>query len=302
MTWDGLAAEGVVQRDVTLADHTTYRLGGPARFYASVDDAAMLSRLGRCLGEEPLPVLVLGRGSNLLVSDSGFPGLVIHLGPTFARWSVQPDGVARAGGAMSLPRLARALAAEGRGGLEWGVGVPGSVGGAVRQNAGCFGFEVVDVLVDAEVCSLQDGSVGLRRVEELDLSYRHSNLVPTDVVTGAGFNTHPVEPEAAMEEMRSMTRWRKDNQPGGTLNAGSVFKNPPGETAGEIIDRLGLKGFSVGGVRVSPRHANFIEAEAGSSAADVRCLIEAVRDRVFEQSGIRLETEIQMVGFGREEA
>ena len=298
--WDGLVKAGLVRREVTLSSHTTYTLGGPADLYAEVDEAETLSRLGECLAREPIPTLVLGRGSNLLVADNGFRGLVIRLGQSFSSFEVKSDGVVEAGGSVSLPRMARAAGAAGRGGLEWCVGVPGSVGGAVRQNAGCFGSDTAEVLIDATIVSLDTGLQSVRSADELKFSYRHSNVGPKDVVVAARFATTEVDPLVAGEEMRRITRWRKDHQPGGTLNAGSVFKNPEGGFAGEIIDRLGLKGFEINGVRVSPRHANFIEADAGSSASDVRALIEAVRAKVEAATGIGLETEIQFVGFDGE--
>jgi UDP-N-acetylmuramate dehydrogenase len=168
----------------------------------------------------------------------------------------------------------------------------------VRQNAGCFGVEIVDCLIDAEVLSLRTGEILRRTTGDLGLSYRHSNLEATDVVTAGRFTTLATEPEQARAAMREVTRWRRRHQPGGTLNAGSVFKNPPGEAAGALIDRVGLKGFTMGKVRVSPRHANFIEAETGARAADVKALIDAVQSRVAAEAGITLEREIQYVGFG----
>lgn len=292
-----MVAEGRGRRRVRLAPLTTYKLGGPADFFFEVDEVGTLKRIGEAIDCEPRPVLVLGRGSNLLIADQGFAGVVIRLGPSFGHFGVGADGIVEAGGSLSLPRMARAAGSGGRGGLEWCVGVPGSVGGAVRQNAGCFGSEVVDRLVDAEILSLVEGAVSRRSATDLELSYRRSSLLPTDVVLSARFTTVPVNPETAAAEMRRITRWRRDHQPGGTLNAGSVFKNPPGEAAGAIIDRLGMKEFQVGRVRVSPRHANFIEAQAGSTAGDVHRLIREVQRRVEEETGIRLEPEIQFVGF-----
>jgi len=296
-TWERLVASGRARRHVELAPMTTYKLGGPADLYVVVDTIDTLQEVGEALRAEPMPVLVLGRGSNLLIADEGFRGVVVRLGEGFSRVSIDPEGIVEAGGAVSLPRLARGIAAEGRGGLEWGVGIPGSVGGAVRQNAGCFGREVVDVLVEARVVSLADGTDRWAAADALDLSYRHSAIASTDVVVSARFHTSGVDPAEAAAEMRRITRWRKEHQPGGTLNAGSVFKNPPGDAAGAIIDRLGLKGFALGPVRVSPRHANCIEAEAEATAEAVRRLIEAVQRRVEEETGIRLEPEIQFVGF-----
>lgn len=296
-SWDDLVAGGLARREVDLAPHTTYKLGGPCDVFVEVHDREGIEATGEALRREPGPLLVLGRGSNLLVADTGFRGVVLRLGNAFASWALDEEGNVEAGGSMSMPRLARGVSKEGRGGLEWGVGIPGSVGGAVRQNAGCFGREVVDVLVEAEVMSLATGSVEWRDAIGLDLSYRHSAVSSTEVVTIARFRTAAADPERSAGEMKEVTRWRREHQPGGTLNAGSVFKNPPDAAAGAVIDSLGLKGFSVGPVRVSPRHANFIEAEAGATARAVRELIEAVRIRVKEETGRLLEPEIQFVGF-----
>jgi UDP-N-acetylmuramate dehydrogenase len=297
-SWDELVSEGLARRRVELAPFTTYKLGGPADLFVEADTPESLEAVGEAWRRHPLPVLVLGRGSNLLIADDGFRGVVVRLGSGFDHATIDAEGMVTAGAAGSLPRLARAVAAAGWGGLEWGVGIPGSVGGAVRQNAGCFGGEVVDRLVEAEVVSLADGRRNWRSATSLDLSYRHSNLLPTEVVVTARFHTRPTDPAAAAEEMRRVTAWRRQTQPGGTLNAGSVFKNPPGEeAAGAIIDRLGLKGFQVGTVRVSPRHANFIEASREAVAADVRRLVAEVAARVLAATGITLEPEIQFVGF-----
>src|SRR5690606_14933059 len=286
-TWDDLVRSGRARVDLPLAPFTTYKLGGPARYFVEAEDVSALEEVGEALRADSLPVLVLGRGSNLLWYDAGLPGVVMRLGTVFSGMEIGPDGLVLSGVGVPLPRLARAASKEGGCGLEWGVGIPGSVGGAVRQNAGCFGREVVDVLVEAEVVSLIDGTRKWKQAEHLDLSYRHSNVAATDVVISARFSTVTADPEESAKEMKEVTRWRRDHQPGGTLNAGSVFKNPPGEAAGEIIDRLGLKGFAMGPVRVSPRHANFIEAGPGASAAAVRDLIVEVRRRVDESMGMR---------------
>lgn len=295
--WRRLIDVGLVDEHVPLASHTTYKLGGPARLFARIDSLTDLVVVGRALSSGSLPVLILGRGSNLLVSDSGFDGLVITLGRSFGSIDLTDAGFARAGASTPLPRLARTASNAGQGGLEWCVGVPGSVGGAVRQNAGCFGAETADVLVDCLILTLGEGEPVMRPVADLDLGYRQSNVSQRQVVLSARFRTTPVDPAVAGEEMRRITRWRRDNQPGGTLNAGSVFKNPPTGSAGEIIDRLGLKDHSVRGVRVSPRHANFIEAGPSATSADVAALIADVRMRVVDATGIDLEPEVQFVGF-----
>jgi UDP-N-acetylmuramate dehydrogenase len=245
--WDRLVASGRGERDAPLAPLTTYKLGGPARFLFEVGERSELPDLAAAFAADPLPVLVLGRGSNVVVSDRGFPGVVIRLGPAFGRHRVQPQ--VSAGAAVSLPVLARAAVKAGRLGLEFLVGIPGTVGGAVRQNAGCFGREMIDVLVTAEVFDLSSGELARCGPADLKMAYRSSSVAPQQIVLEAELSSTPGEPEAGEAMMREITRWRRDHQPGGTYNAGSVFKNPPGDAAGKIIDRLGLKGMAVGGRR-----------------------------------------------------
>ncbi|MEX1126497.1 MAG: UDP-N-acetylmuramate dehydrogenase [Acidimicrobiia bacterium] len=293
---EDLVTRGVVARDVPLGPHTTYKSGGPARYFVVCDDLAALVDLSATGELAGMPVLVLGRGSNLVVADGGFPGLVIRLGSGFAKIEIE-GAKTTAGSAVSLPQLARATVNAGRSGLEFFVGVPGSVGGAVRQNAGCFGVETRERLIEATVVDLGDGTISTRGPESLDLSYRHSNLRPTEVVIEAVFATGEGDIETGLLELRRITRWRRDHQPGGTFNAGSVFKNPEGTTAGELIDSLGLKGLKVGDVSVSKKHANFFVAGPVATSADILELVGLVKDRVFQETGTILEPEIQFVGF-----
>jgi len=193
--------------------------------------------------------------------------------------------------------MARASVGAEIAGLEFFVGVPGSVGGAVRQNAGCFGTETRDRLLVATIFDLTDGTTVSMGPDDLDISYLHSNLTAARIVLEARFEGVPGDEETGRAELRRITRWRRDHQPGGTFNAGSVFKNPPGATAGEIIDSLGLKGFGIGDVSVSAKHANFFVAGARATSEDIRSLVEAVKDRVAEATGTILEPEIQFVGF-----
>lgn len=295
---DALERSGIVRRDVPLGPYTTYKSGGPARYLAEVDGPEALEMVVESGLAAELPVLVLGRGSNLVVADAGFAGLVVRLGEGFAAVEVAGTEVT-AGGAVPLPRLARASVGAGLTGLEFFVGIPGSVGGAVRQNAGCFGTETRERLIRAHLVDLGSGGRREATPADLDLSYRHSNLGPRDLVVSADFAAREGDPARGSEEMRKITRWRKDHQPGGTLNAGSVFKNPPGATAGELIDRLGLKGLRVGDVAVSEKHANFFVAGPEATSADIVALVEEVKGRVFELSGTMLEPEIQFVGFDR---
>lgn len=292
--WEQLVAEGRVEADAAIAPLTTYKLGGRADFLARVGRLDDLTPLAEAMAEHPLPVLVVGRGSNIVVSDGGFGGLVLRLGGDLARITV--DGGVTAGGGASLPQLARAAVKSGRLGLEFMVGIPGTVGGAVRQNAGCFGREVVDVLEKADVFDLRGGQLTTAAPTDLAMSYRSTSLLPTQIVTQASFVTEPGDPALGEEKMREITRWRRHHQPGGTLNAGSVFKNPPGDAAGRIIDSLGLKGLAVGGAAVSSKHANFFEAQPGTRAIDVYRLVKQVGRIVEERTGVRLQPEIQFVG------
>jgi UDP-N-acetylmuramate dehydrogenase len=291
-----LVGSGLVGRGVPLGPYTTYKSGGPARYFVEVPDLDALEALAASGALAELPILVLGRGSNLVVADAGFDGVVLRLGPGFG--GVEADGtVVAAGGSAPLPLVARTSVDAGLTGLEFFVGIPGSVGGAIRQNAGCFGTETRERLISARLVELRDGTVSEPGPDELELSYRHSNVESTQVVVSARFQAASGDIEAGRAELRRITRWRRDHQPGGTFNAGSVFKNPPGRTAGEIIDALGLKGMSVGDVAVSQKHANFFVAGPGATSDDIRRLVTEVKDRVLEETGTILEPEIQFVGF-----
>lgn len=293
---EGLVASGLVRRDVPLGPMTTYKAGGPAHLFAEVASEEELEDLVESGLTTSHEILVLGRGSNLVVADSGFDGLVIRLGGEFSSASVVGDRV-DAGGAMTLPRLARQAVEAGVLALEFFVGIPGSVGGAVRQNAGCFGVETRDRLIEARLIDLESGETSSRGADDLELGYRHSNVSSTTMVMSASFQGRRGDPSSGKQKMREITRWRKEHQPGGTLNAGSVFKNPPGIAAGRLIDELGLKGTRVGDVAVSEKHANFFVAGPDATATEIHQLMVRVKDLVFERSGTMLEPEIQFVGF-----
>ena len=249
-----------------------------------------------------VPYLIVGRGSNLVVSDAGFDGLVVKLAADLAETELHDDGSVSAGAATPLPKLARAAAKAGRGGLEFLVAVPGSVGGAVRMNAGCHGSDTGEWLLSVDVYRPGHGVTQVGR-SDLDMRYRYSSLPPGDIVLGARFRTEPRDPQDSEDIMREITAWRKEHQPGGTLNAGSVFKNPGETSAGWLIDSIGLKGFSIGGARVSSKHANFFEADADASAQDLFDLVAVVKSRVAAETGVTLEAEIQFAGqFERQDA
>jgi UDP-N-acetylmuramate dehydrogenase len=283
------------RRNHPLGPLTTYRVGGRAALNVDVRHEDDLAAVARAVQASGLPVLVIGRGSNLLVSDAGFPGIALTLEDGFAAIDVDGSTV-RAGAAVTLPVLARRTAALGLTGLEWAVGVPGSVGGGVRMNAGGHGSDISRTLVAARVFDLATSGAGDRPAADLHLSYRHSDLAPGEVVTSAEFALRPGDREASEAEVAEIVRWRREHQPGGP-NAGSVFTNPPGDAAGRLIDAAGLKGHRVGSAAVSTKHANFIQVDNGGSADDVRTLMVVVQDRVFQHSGIRLQPEVHLVGF-----
>lgn len=304
MALDPASIPGVCS-GVVLASLTTYKLGGPAAWFVEVtNEAALRSALGATPPD--VDVLVLGRGSNLLISDSGYDGLVIRLGGSFLSVDVGEGGTVDAGGGASLPRMARVAAGAGRCGLEFYAGIPGSVGGAVRMNAGGHGSDTAERLITARIVDRRTGAGVERNADQLDLRYRHSNLGPDDIVVAARFRTDPCTVDVAEQRMREITRWRKEHQPGGTFNAGSVFKNPPGDAAGRLIDAAGLKKFRRGAVWVSEMHANFFVADEHATAQDVWELVWAVRRRVGEATGVWLVPEIRFAGMfeptGDEEA
>jgi UDP-N-acetylmuramate dehydrogenase len=291
---------GAVRRDLPLSELTTYRLGGPVAVVARVATSDDLAGVAAVIGDaDPAPpLLVVGRGSNLLVADQGFAGVAVILDGDFAAVTVRTDAeTVDAGGAAPLPVVARRAAAAGLTGLEFYVGIPGSVGGAVRMNAGGHGRETRDVLRRAFVLDLlAGGDAQPRSVGDLDLGYRHSAVTATEIVTRAEFHAPPDRVEACEARVAEIVRWRRDHQPGGA-NAGSVFRNPPGDSAGRLIDAAGLKGHRVGGAVVSDKHANFFQAEDGATANDVARLVAEVQARVEDVAGVRLIPELQMVGF-----
>jgi UDP-N-acetylmuramate dehydrogenase len=282
--------------DALIGPLTTYRVGGPAALLFQAEDDGDLALVARAVAAGDLPVLVVGRGSNMLVSDRGFAGLALTLGSAFDHIEIDGTSV-RAGGATALPALARRTAAAGLTGLEWAVGVPGSVGGAVRMNAGGHGSDMAATLQRAGVADLAaGGEVHEIDAAGLDLAYRHSAIGPAHVVAWAAFGLRTGDREAAESEIREIVRWRRENQPGGS-NAGSVFTNPPGDSAGRLIDAAGLKGFRLGSAHVSPKHANFFQADEGGSADDVAALIGEVQRKVEATTGVRLHPELRMIGF-----
>lgn len=295
------ACRGTVTEQASLAELTTLRVGGPARILVEADHESDLAAVGRACLEHGLPWAVVGRGSNLLVADEGWPGVVVVLGRSFRGVEFVPSGGDRTlvvvGGAEPLPALAHAVAGEGLDGLAWAAGVPGTLGGAVRMNAGAHGGEVADTLVEADVVRLRTGSRETWPVQALGFTYRHSELPDDAVVVGGMFSLVAGEPDAVRDAVAEVRQWRRDHQPINLPNCGSVFTNPDGDSAGRLIDASGCKGLRVGGATVSDLHANFIVTERDARAADVRQLVLEVRRRVLDDHGVDLRPEVAMLGF-----
>ena len=294
------------KRNVDLSQFTTYKVGGTAALHmmvSSIDDLYLVSAV---LAEVELPILVIGRGSNLLISDSGFKGLALTIGG-LADYVDLPnrdedpgvEPIALFGGSVALPVAARQSVARGLTGFEWGVGVPGSVGGAVRMNAGGHGSDMASSLTSVRMFHLRKGLEAHVNAVDLGLRFRGSALDDHHVVLSATVDLEwSNSPEASEAELQEVVRWRRENQPGGQ-NAGSVFVNPePGKvSAGAVIDELGMRGLRVGSAQVSEKHANFIQADVGGSAQDVVALMAEVRRRVRDERGYVLRSEIRLVGF-----
>jgi UDP-N-acetylmuramate dehydrogenase len=290
-----------VETDFSLARYTTYRLGGPAALYVEPASASDLELLGSALRNEQFastrpPLLILGRGSNLVISDKGFDGVVVRMGGAFA-WlrSSGPAGVI-AGSSSTLPQLSNWAARRSLTGMEFAISIPGSVGGAVRMNAGAHGREIGDTLSSVTVFDLEQLELRRPEASSLGFSYRRSNLTENHLVIDATFELDPGDPSEIRERMEQHRQHRSATQPGAAQNAGSVFKNPSGHSAGELVEAAGLKGFRIGGATVSELHANFMMAGDGATAQDVFDLVQTVRRKVQETSGVELEPEVRFVG------
>lgn len=284
-----------------LAPFTTYRLGGPAALYVHAESIDDLHLVSAALQDIHLPLLVIGRGSNLLVADEGFRGLALTLG-AFAEGISLPehgaDPVAVFGGSVSMPVAARQSVHRGLTGLEWAVGVPGSIGGAVRMNAGGHGSDMAASLRRVRVYHLRKGIEANVQAVDLGLRFRGSALTDHHIVLSMTLQLEWGDVASGEKKLAEIVRWRREHQPGGQ-NAGSVFINPePGKnSAGALIDRLGLRGTRFGTASVSEKHANFIQADVGGSSRDVVALMSEIRHRVREAYGFDLRSEIRLVGF-----
>jgi UDP-N-acetylmuramate dehydrogenase len=285
----GPGAEIVVGAELALL--TTLRVGGAADALVTVEDEPGLLRTVGAATALDIPLLVLGRGSNLLVGDAGWPGVVLRLGAGFRGLRIEGTTV-HAGAAEPMPSVAVQTAQASLAGFAWGAAVPGSMGGGVRMNAGAHGADMADSLVTARVLDARTGVVGEWDLARLELGYRRSALTPSSIVTSVTIELAPGDRVEVLAEIDAIRTWRREHQPLSRPSCGSVFTNPPGASAGALIEGAGLKGTRVGGAEISTTHANFIVTSPGARAADVEALIALVIDRVRERTGIALHTEV----------
>ncbi len=286
--------EGTVLADEPLSRHTTWRIGGPARWFCRVKTEEGLRRVLAAAAGSAMPLSLLGRGSNILVSDEGFPGFLVRLEGDFLKVSVEGE-LLTAGGGAPLGGVCAAAARAGLSGIEPISGIPSSVGGAVRINAGAYGGEIFDVLESVRLFS-RSGRSRQARVEEIPHGYRWTKLIETqETVVSARLRLRRVERQEIEAKTRAVTEKRVGALPP-EPNAGSVFKNPPSDYAGRLIEACGLKGARRDAAVISERHANVIVNEGGASAADVLALMERMRDSVYERFGITLLPEVEMLG------
>jgi UDP-N-acetylmuramate dehydrogenase len=283
-----------VRTEVAIAPLTSFRLGGPAALFLEPDRDDDLRAVAEAVRATGLAVLVLGKGSNVLIADAGFPGLVLRLGRGY-RWSARDGDELRGGGAMALPALAGVAAHHGLDGLAFGVAIPASLGGAVVMNAGAHGGEMAALVRRIDLVSWQTGEGSTVPAADAGFAYRTSRLPGHTVVTGATLGLRPGDPAAIRSAMDEARAWRRRTQPLAEPNCGSVFTNPDGDHAARLIDAAGLKGTRVGGAAVSAKHANFIVTRPGATAADVRALIALVQERVERETGVALLPEVRFV-------
>ena len=288
-----------VERDVPAARLCTYRVGGPISLLIRLSRRSALDAVVTALSVAGVPMIAIGKGSNLLVADAGFDGVGLVLDDEFSSIDVKDGEMVQLGGSVALPVAARATVNAGLTGFEWAVGVPGTIGGAVRMNAGGHGSDMAASLVDVEIADFMSGSIITRSVDSLDLSYRRSNVERHELVISAQLQLEPLESAtglAGAELLKDIVGWRREHQPGGA-NAGSVFTNPPDDSAGRLIDVAGLKGHRIGSAEVSTKHANFIQADPDGSADDVMALMVEIVDEIDHRFGVRLHAETRLVGF-----
>ncbi|HYN99108.1 MAG TPA: UDP-N-acetylmuramate dehydrogenase [Actinomycetota bacterium] len=293
----GAASTGKVAFKEPLAPFTSFRVGGPAGVLVEPRDEKDLEAAGSVVARMGLDVLILGRGTNVLIGDDGFPGVVIRMGKGF-EWirAAGTDGV-EAGGGANLPQVANWARRRSLAGMEFSVAIPATVGGGVAMNAGAHGSSLSDVLESARVCYLAEGRTEEVAAADLNMSYRKTAVGPGSLVCSARFRLSAGDPAEIAARMEKYRVHRTETQPADAPNAGSTFRNPPGQSAGALIESAGLKGHRIGGAEVSDKHANFFFARPGAKAQDVFDLMVFVQSTVDKEHGVRLLPEVRIIGF-----
>ena len=287
----------IYRENEPMAAHTTFRIGGPADIFAEPASEEMLSKLVAFCSEQEYPVYVIGNGSNLLVSDLGIEGVVIHISTGLSEIELSGVNEITCGSGLRLSLLCSFAAEQNLSGMEFAWGIPGLVGGAVYMNAGAYDSEISKVVTECR-CVTRDGHFETVSYDKMKLGYRTSLFKEKKnrIITSATFRLNPGDPEVIRARMDSLMARRKEKQPLEYPSAGSTFKRPVDHFAGTLIDMCGLKGFSIGGAAVSEKHAGFIVNLGGATASDVRRVMEAVIEKVYLQTSIRLEPEVEFIG------
>jgi len=287
---------GKVLVNEPLANHTTMKMGGPADLFIEPSSIENLEKTMKIIRENNVPWRAIGRGSNLLVSDAGIEGALIKLGKGLDHLEINESEI-RVGAGYSLVSLSVQISKKGLAGLEFASGIPGSVGGSVYMNAGAHGSDMSEILEKAYVL-FADGTLAWLSKEEMEFSYRTSILQKKrpGIVLEAIFQLTPGNREEIVAKMQSNKNYRKETQPYNLPCAGSIFRNPLPHYAGQLVQEAGLKGYSIGGAQISPMHGNFIVNTGNGKASDVLALIQYVKDTVFKQYGIIMETEVEIIG------
>lgn len=277
-----------------MSKHTTFRIGGKADLFVSADEKS-LPQLLKEAADEKIPVTIIGNGSNLLVGDGGIRGLVIEIGKGMDKIEIS-DNIMTVGAGTLLSKAANTAAEHGLSGMEFAAGIPGSVGGAVVMNAGAYGGEMKDIIMDVDVIT-REGEYRRLTLEELELSYRHSCIIENEyIVIRARLMLQEKDEAQIRQVMEDLKNKRIEKQPLNFPSAGSTFKRPEGYFAGKLIMDAGLRGYSVGGAQVSEKHCGFVVNKGGATASDVVKLMNDVRDKVMEEFGVELEPEVKMIG------
>ncbi|MFP4353926.1 MAG: UDP-N-acetylmuramate dehydrogenase [Phycisphaerae bacterium] len=284
--------DDIVRQNEPLAGHTWFGIGGPAQYFISPRNVDQLAAVVKRCRENSVPMYVMGSGANLLIDDAGIDGAVIRLTEGSFKEIQLIDGGIRVGAGVEMGKLVLRCVRDGLSGLECLTGIPGSVGGCVRMNAGGAFGDIGNCVKSVQVMT-ESGEQFTRYHDDLAFAYRSTNIT-SKFILSAEFSLEEEDPHQILKQVKQIWIYKKNTQPLGSRNAGCIFKNPRGISAGALIDRAGLKGKQVGGASVSEKHANFILAEAGTKASDVLKLINIIRDAVYEKNGVYLELEVEV--------